>query len=54
MQAPITVADQNDGKNYIVETGLEPGQTILIEGVGITAQEGMTIKPKTGAAKTAQ
>ncbi len=54
VQTPITVADQNDGKNYIVETGLEPGQTILIEGVGITAQEGMTIKPKTGAAKTAQ
>jgi hypothetical protein len=37
-----------------VETGLEPGQTVLIEGVGISAQEGMTIKPKTGGAQPAQ
>ncbi|MBP3298855.1 MAG: efflux RND transporter periplasmic adaptor subunit [Muribaculaceae bacterium] len=54
VQTPITVSPKDDGKNYIVETGLEPGQTVLIEGVGISAQEGMTIKPKTGGAQPAQ
>lgn len=54
VQTPITVSKQDDGKNYIVETGLEPGQTVLIEGVGISAQEGMQIKPKMGAGAQAQ
>lgn len=54
VQTPITVSKQDDGKNYIVEKGLEPGQTVLIEGVGISAQEGMQIKPKTGAGTQAQ
>ena len=44
----IEVEENNDGKNYILKSGLNPGQTILVEGVGITAQEGMTIKPKIG------
>lgn len=42
----ITIADENDGKNYIVTSGLEPGETIVIEGVGISVKDDMTIKPK--------
>ncbi|MCM1377032.1 MAG: efflux RND transporter periplasmic adaptor subunit [Clostridium sp.] len=45
---PITVDKQDDGKHYIVTSGLKPGEKIVIEGVGINVQEGMTIKPKMG------
>lgn len=48
VQTPITVDKNDDGKNYIVTSGLQNGQTVLVEGVGITAQEGMTIKPRHG------
>ncbi|MCH5216937.1 MAG: efflux RND transporter periplasmic adaptor subunit [Muribaculaceae bacterium] len=44
---PITVAAENDGKNYIVTSGLTPGETIVTEGVGISAADGITIRPKT-------
>lgn len=43
---PITVDKQDDGKNYIVTSGLRPGEKIVVEGVGINVQDGMTIKPK--------
>ena len=43
---PITVAAQNDGKNYIVTSGLQPGDEIVTEGIGITVRDGMTITPK--------
>lgn len=46
MQTQITVSNQDDGKSFIVTSGLEPGQTVLVEGVGMTAKDGMTIKPK--------
>lgn len=46
LQTQITVSEQNDGKTYIVTSGLEPGQTVLVEGVGMNAKDGMTIKPK--------
>lgn len=45
----ITVAPENDGKNYIVTSGLTPGETIVTEGVGISTREGMVITPKTSA-----
>ena len=44
--APIQVAAENDGKNYIVTGGLTPGQVIVTEGVGITVKDDMVIKPK--------
>lgn len=53
----ITVLGNNDGKNYVVTSGLEPGQTIAIEGVGTVVKDGVTITPKTAdqaAAPTAQ
>ena len=43
---PITVAEQNDGKNYIVTSGLKPGEKVVIEGVGVSVKEDMVIKPK--------
>ncbi len=48
---PITVAPENDGKNYIVTSGLKSGDMIVTEGVGISVRDGMTITPKsaTGA-----
>lgn len=42
----IQIADENDGQNYIVIGGLQPGETIVTEGVGINVKEDMVIKPK--------
>ncbi|MCH5227451.1 MAG: efflux RND transporter periplasmic adaptor subunit [Muribaculaceae bacterium] len=43
---PITVAPLNDGKKYIVTSGLKPGDVIVTEGIGISVADGMTITPK--------
>jgi len=43
---PITIAEENDGKNYIVTSGLKPGDVVVIEGVGISVKDNMQIKPK--------
>ena len=43
---PIQVASQNDGQNFIVTSGLKPGDRIVVEGVGISVKEDMPIKPK--------
>ena len=52
---PIQVSKENDGQNYIVTSGLKPGERVVIEGVGITVKDQMTIKPKApGAAPAAQ
>lgn len=45
---PIQVNKENDGQNYIVTSGLKPGETIVVEGVGITVKDQMTIRPKKG------
>lgn len=43
---PITVAPLNDGKKYIVTSGLKPGDVIVTEGIGISVADGMAITPK--------
>ena len=43
---PVTVSRVNGGQEYIVESGLQPGDKIVIEGVGLM-QEGTPIKEKT-------
>ena len=43
---PIEVADQHDGKNFIITKGLKSGDVVVVEGVGISVKEGMVIKPK--------
>lgn len=42
---PIEVSPINDGKTFIVTSGLQPGQRIAIEGVGNKLRDGMTISP---------
>lgn len=51
---PIQISELNDGKNYIVTSGLKAGDQIVVEGVGISVQDGMIIKPKNPAAPAAQ
>lgn len=48
---PIQVASLNDGKNFVVTSGLQPGQRIAVEGIGTTVRDGITIQPVDGAAK---
>lgn len=43
---PVKVSKQDDGQSFIVTEGLKPGERIVVEGVGISVQDGMTIKPK--------
>ena len=54
VSTPITVASQNDGQNFVVTSGLTPGQRIAVEGVGSTLREGLTIQPVDAAAKAQQ
>ena len=42
----ITVEPQNDGKNFIVRSGLKPGEKIVTNGL-TKLQDGMEIKPIT-------
>lgn len=42
---PIQVSPISDGKNFIVTSGLEPGQRIAIEGIGTVVRDGITVKP---------
>ncbi len=42
----IEVSPINDGKNYIVTKGLNAGDVVVIEGVGISVKDGMVITPK--------
>ncbi len=42
----ITVNPQNDGKNYIVTSGLKAGDRIIVKGI-LKATDGMEIKPIT-------
>lgn len=42
---PIVVDAQNDGKNFVVLSGLQPGERIAIEGVGTRLSPGLEISP---------
>lgn len=42
----IKVSPMSDGKNFLVTEGLKPGDKVLMEGVGVSAKEGMAIKPR--------
>ncbi len=50
----IKILPVNDGKNYVVTSGLKPGDRIVIEGVGTSVRNGMTIKPVSPAEATAK
>ncbi len=51
---PITVLGVNDGKNYVVTSGLNPGDVIVVEGVGTKVRDGLVITSITPAAQSAQ
>lgn len=42
---PIQVLTQNDGKNYVVTSGLKAGDRVVVEGVGTTVRADMVINP---------
>lgn len=44
----IEIAPNNDGKNYIITSGIKPGDRIVIAGIS-SLQDGMDIKPVTEA-----
>lgn len=46
--SPVTINPNNDGKNYIVESGLKTGDRIVVKGV-TTLKDGMQITPITEA-----
>lgn len=47
---PVTVAELNDGKNFVITSGLNPGDRIAIEGVGTAVRDGVVITPTEPAA----
>ena len=47
----ITVQPYDDGKNFVVTSGLNPGDRVVVEGVGTTVRPGMQITPKAPAAQ---
>lgn len=51
---PIQVAPLNDGQNFVVTGGLQPGQKIIVEGVNTTVRGSMPVKPKFGTQNEAQ
>lgn len=51
---PITVDPVNDGKTFVVTSGLQPGERIVVEGVGTSVRPGMTIQPKAQQSAAAQ
>ncbi|MDE5809758.1 MAG: efflux RND transporter periplasmic adaptor subunit [Muribaculaceae bacterium] len=51
---PITVSPINDGKNFVVTSGLKAGQRIAIEGVGTKVRNGSVIQPIDPAQAAAQ
>ena len=54
VSTPITVSPLDDGQNYVVTSGLEPGQRVVVEGVGSKVRPDMVIKPVDAAQRAAQ
>lgn len=48
---PIEVLGIQDGRNYVVTSGLNQGDRIVVEGVGVKARDGITITPIDAAAQ---
>lgn len=42
----ITVDPYSDGQTFVVRSGLNPGDRVVIEGVGTSVRPGMTVSPK--------
>lgn len=48
---PIEVLGIQDGRNYVVTSGLNQGDRIVVEGVGVKARDGIAITPVDAAAQ---
>lgn len=53
-QTPIEVLPNQDGKNFVVTSGLKAGDVIVVQGVGTSARDGVTIQPVDAAAAAQQ
>ena len=53
VSTPITVSAQDNGKEFVVTSGLKPGQRVVIEGVGTKVRDNMPIQPVDAAAAAA-
>lgn len=51
---PIEVSNLSDGKNFVVTSGLQPGQRIALEGIGTKVRDGITVQPVDAAAAQQQ
>ena len=50
----IQVLAQNDGRNFVVTSGLKAGERIAVEGVGVSVKDGVVINPVDAAKKAQQ
>lgn len=50
VNTPIQVLPLNDGKNYVITSGLKAGDRVVIEGVGTVVRPGMAVDPVDAAA----
>lgn len=53
VSTPIEVLSLSDGQNYIVTSGLNPGDRVVIEGVGTTVKDNSVINPVPAGSKVA-
>lgn len=51
---PIQIMPINDGKNFVVTSGLKPGDRVVIEGIGTSVRPDMEINPVAPAEDQAQ
>ncbi len=51
---PIQILDLNDGKNYVVTSGLNAGDRVVVEGIGTTVRADMPVNPADAKAAQAQ
>ena len=46
-QTEIEIMPVDDGQRFVVTSGLNPGDRVVVEGVGISVKDGMKVKPIT-------
>lgn len=49
VSTPVEVQNVNDGKRYVVLSGLKPGDRVVVQGIGTMVREGMPVSPVTDA-----
>ena len=51
---PVQVLDIDNGKDFVVLEGLQPGERIVTEGVGTIVRDGIPVQPKNAAEEAPQ